>query len=100
MRKNSIISNIIPSFNRAKFIEQTIVSVRDQSFACGKLLVIDDRSAKIPVRYPYQENKRASAAHAAIRALPRPGTISSVFLSPMIAGPRVSWKLGAVSAIS
>ncbi|RWX49091.1 Glycosyl transferase family 2 [Candidatus Electrothrix marina] len=71
-----MISVIVPTFNRAGFLEQAIGSVLNQSLACGEILVIDDGStdatsevvrkisgrAEVPVRYLYQENKGASAA--------------------------------------
>jgi glycosyltransferase involved in cell wall biosynthesis len=77
-----MISVIIPTYNRAGFLEQAIASVLAQSLACGEILVIDDgsvdatseivskisrisrigRSAEVPIRYLYQENKGASAA--------------------------------------
>ncbi|MCW5207218.1 glycosyltransferase family 2 protein [Desulfobulbus sp. US1] len=71
-----MISVIIPTFNRAGFLEQAIGSVLDQSCACGEILVVDDgsndgtseivrrisRPAKVPIRYLYQENKGASAS--------------------------------------
>ena len=71
-----MISVVIPTFNRAGFLEQAIGSVLGQSLACGEILVVDDgsvdatsevvrkisESAEVPVRYLYQENKGASAA--------------------------------------
>ena len=71
-----MISVIIPTYNRAGFLERTIASVLDQSLACGEILVVDDGSAdatrdivmrisqcaQVPIRYLYQENKGASAA--------------------------------------
>ncbi|CAK8718842.1 Glycosyl transferase family 2 [Candidatus Electrothrix aarhusensis] len=71
-----MISVIIPTFNRAGFLEQTIGSVLDQSLACGEILVVDDgsvdatsevvgrisKAAEVPIHYLYQENKGASAA--------------------------------------
>lgn len=70
------ISVIIPTYNRAGFIEHALASVLKQSLACGEILVIDDgsadatrdivtgisRRAQVPTRYLYQENKGASAA--------------------------------------
>ncbi|WP_339136973.1 MAG: glycosyltransferase family A protein [Candidatus Electrothrix sp. GW3-4] len=72
-----MISVIIPTCNRAGFLEQAIASVVDQTLACGEILVVDDGStdatsevvrqisegSKVPpIRYLYQENKGASAA--------------------------------------
>ncbi|MCI5164930.1 MAG: glycosyltransferase family 2 protein [Candidatus Electrothrix sp. GM3_4] len=71
-----MISVIIPTFNRAEFLEQAIDSVLNQSLACGEILVIDDGStdatsdivksisgcASVPLRYLYQEKKGVSAA--------------------------------------
>jgi glycosyltransferase involved in cell wall biosynthesis len=75
-RERLMISVIIPTFNRAEFLEQAIASVLDQSLACGEILVVDDGSVDatsevvrkisgstaVPIRYLYQENKGASAA--------------------------------------
>ncbi|MCI5120006.1 MAG: glycosyltransferase family 2 protein [Candidatus Electrothrix sp. AUS4] len=71
-----MISVIIPTYNRAGFLEQALASVLEQSLASGEILVIDDGStdatrdivmgisqeAQVPVRYLYQENRGASAA--------------------------------------
>lgn len=71
-----MISVIIPTYNRAGFLEQALASVLHQTVACGEILVIDDgstdasseivsrisRAAQVPIRYLYQENKGASAA--------------------------------------
>jgi glycosyltransferase involved in cell wall biosynthesis len=71
-----MISVVIPSYNRAAFIGKAIVSVLDQSLACGEIIVVDDGSSdetskivkgisetsKIPIRYLYQENKGVSVA--------------------------------------
>ena len=71
-----MISVVIPTYNRAEFIERAIASVLDQSAVCGEILVIDDgsadatseivsrisRTAQVPIRYLYQKNKGASAA--------------------------------------
>ncbi|MCI5156907.1 MAG: glycosyltransferase [Candidatus Electrothrix sp. AUS1_2] len=39
-----MISVVIPTYNRAGFLERTIASVLNQSLACGEILVIDDGS--------------------------------------------------------
>ncbi|WPD22160.1 MAG: glycosyltransferase family A protein [Candidatus Electrothrix scaldis] len=71
-----MISVIIPTYNRADFIEQALESILNQSLPCGEILVVDDGStdatrdivleisqgAQVPIRYLYQENKGASAA--------------------------------------
>lgn len=71
-----MISVIIPTCNRAGFLEQALASVLHQTVACGEILVIDDgstdatseivsrvsRAAQVPIRYLYQKNKGASAA--------------------------------------
>ncbi|MCI5212582.1 MAG: glycosyltransferase family 2 protein [Candidatus Electrothrix sp. ATG2] len=71
-----MISVVIPTCNRAGFVEQALGSVLEQSLACGEILVIDDGSTdatrdivieisqgvQVPIRYLYQENKGASAA--------------------------------------
>lgn len=71
-----MISVIIPTYNRAGFLEQALASVLHQTVACGEILVVDDgstdatseivsrisRAAQVPVRYLYQKNKGASAA--------------------------------------
>ncbi|MCI5193315.1 MAG: glycosyltransferase family 2 protein [Candidatus Electrothrix sp. AU1_5] len=78
--RERMISVIIPTYNRAEFIEQAIASVLDQTLTsgaiCGEIIVVDDGSTDatpeivqqisknnhIPIRYLYQENKGASAA--------------------------------------
>ena len=71
-----MISVIIPTYNRAGFLEQAIASVLNQNLACGEILVVDDgssdatseivgrisRDAEVSIHYLYQENKGASVA--------------------------------------
>jgi len=71
-----VISVIIPTCNRAAFIEKALVSVLSQTRSCGEVLVVDDGScdatsdivsriaqqSRVEVRYIYQGNKGASAA--------------------------------------
>jgi len=71
-----MISVIVPTFNRAAFIEKALVSILNQTFPCDEVLVIDDGSSdateaivsriagqsKVEVRYIYQQNRGASAA--------------------------------------
>jgi glycosyltransferase involved in cell wall biosynthesis len=64
------ISVVIPSYNRAHLIAETIQSVLAQTFQDFEIIVVDDGSSDntqevishFPVRYFYQENKGASAA--------------------------------------
>lgn len=71
-----MISVIIPTYNRRRFLEQAIRSVFAQDHPCDELLVVDDgstdgtdqivrelaASAPIIIRYFFQENKGAAAA--------------------------------------
>lgn len=73
---SGVISVIIPTYNRALFIERSIRSVAEQTRACGELIVVDDGSTDdtrlrvaacaaqtdIPVRYIHQDNQGAAAA--------------------------------------
>jgi glycosyltransferase involved in cell wall biosynthesis len=64
------ISVIIPTYNRAKFLHQTLDAVFHQSFKIDEIIVIDDGSTddtkkvleKYPIKYIYQENKGVSSA--------------------------------------
>ncbi len=71
-----MLSVIIPTYNRAPFLEKSIGSVFNQTLGCDELIVIDDGStddtydliqtlkkhAHTPLRYEYQENRGAAAA--------------------------------------
>ncbi len=71
-----MISVIIPTFNRAGFIEKAINSVLAQTLPCAEIVVIDDGSTDatpeivrrfaeqsgVKIRLLYQENQGASAA--------------------------------------
>lgn len=71
-----MISVIIPTFNRASFIEKAIASVRNQTLVCAEILLIDDGSddstevtvrriakqSSVDIRYIYQEHRGVSAA--------------------------------------
>jgi len=71
-----VISVIIPAYNRALFLEQSIRSVVAQTRACGELIVVDDGSTDdtrlrvagfaaqtaIPLLYIHQDNQGAAAA--------------------------------------
>lgn len=71
-----MISVIVPTFNRAAFIEKALVSILNQTCPSDEVLVIDDGSSDataaivsriagqstVEVRYFYQENRGASAA--------------------------------------
>ncbi|XOF34291.1 MAG: glycosyltransferase family 2 protein [Candidatus Electrothrix sp. YB6] len=71
-----MISVIIPTYNRANFLEQAITSVQKQTLACAEILVIDDGStdatpelirrlaacSNVPIRYFFHQNQGASAA--------------------------------------
>lgn len=78
-----MISVILPTYNRAPFLERAMGSVLAQRRPCGELLVVDDgstdntadlvarwaASASVPVRYLHQENRGAAAArNTGIRA--------------------------------
>jgi glycosyltransferase involved in cell wall biosynthesis len=71
-----MISVVIPTYNRAVFIERAIASVLEQTLACAEIVVVDDgstdatheivrrlaRRSMVKIRYIHQENKGASAA--------------------------------------
>ena len=71
-----MLSVIIPTYNRASFIEKALVSVVNQTRSCSEVLVVDDGScdatadivrqiagqSRVEVRYIHQENRGASAA--------------------------------------
>lgn len=70
------ISVIIPTYNRASFLERALRSVQRQTLVCDELIVIDDGSGdntrdcvndfsakcNIPVRYIFQSNQGPAAA--------------------------------------
>ena len=70
------ISVIIPTHNRASFLDRSLNSVCRQTLACGEILVIDDGSTdetaqivtaftkkcSIPVRYFFQSNRGPASA--------------------------------------
>jgi glycosyltransferase involved in cell wall biosynthesis len=70
------ISVIIPTYNRASFLNRALDSVQRQTLACNELIVIDDGSTdetsecvsrfakecEIPVRYLFQKNQGPAAA--------------------------------------
>ncbi|MBW1749377.1 MAG: glycosyltransferase family 2 protein, partial [Deltaproteobacteria bacterium] len=74
--ENYVISVLVPTYNRAAFIEKALVSVLNQTRPCDEVLVIDDGSSDateaivsriagqntVEVRYIYQQNRGASAA--------------------------------------
>ncbi|HER63112.1 MAG TPA: glycosyltransferase, partial [Desulfobacteraceae bacterium] len=74
--QDPLISVIIPTYNRAPFLETAIRSVLEQTEPCGELIIVDDGStdgtkalvrgiagrSALPVRYLYQENRGAAAA--------------------------------------
>ena len=71
-----MISVVIPTFNRAEFIEKAVASVLAQTFSCAEIVVVDDGStdatpeivrrlaeqSRVEIRYVYQDNRGASAA--------------------------------------
>ncbi|MGE4558772.1 MAG: glycosyltransferase family 2 protein, partial [Desulfobulbus sp.] len=78
-----MISVILPTYNRAAFLERSIGSVLGQRLACDELIVVDDGStdatvavveqiaadSPVPLRLLRQENRGAAAArNAGIRA--------------------------------
>ena len=70
MSERPLISVVIPAFNAAVYIEETLQSVFDQSYKNIEVIVVDDGSTdetstlvqKYPVKYIYQENSGVSAA--------------------------------------
>lgn len=64
------ISVVIPSYNRANLIAETIQSVLDQTFQDFEIIVVDDGSSdntrevisRFPARYFYQKNRGLPAA--------------------------------------
>ena len=71
MKEEPLVTVIIPTFNRAKYIERSINSVLSQSYKNIELIIVDDGStdntaeivAKFTnVRYVYQSNKRQANA--------------------------------------
>jgi glycosyltransferase involved in cell wall biosynthesis len=64
------ISVIIPTYNRAKFINKTLDAVFNQSFKVDEIIVIDDGSTddtkealqNFPIKYTYQKNSGVSSA--------------------------------------
>lgn len=70
----SLVSVIIPTYNRAKWLREAIESVRDQTFTDWELIVVDDGSSDNTAevcgqyafcRYLWQENSGVSAARNA-----------------------------------
>ncbi len=69
---NSLVTCIIPAFNREKYIAEAIDSVLDQTYGNIEIIVIDDgstdntseivKSFNSKVKYFYQPNSGASAA--------------------------------------
>jgi glycosyltransferase involved in cell wall biosynthesis len=72
----SLVSIILPTFNRARFLPEAFGSIRSQRWAHWELIVIDDGSTdgtrelveqarsdcEKPIRYVFQENRGAYAA--------------------------------------
>lgn len=70
-----LFSIIVPTYNRAHFLDRTITSVINQTYADWELLIVDDGSTDNTkdvvhayisldnrIKYIYQDNKRVSAA--------------------------------------
>lgn len=74
-----MISVILPTYNRAPYLERSIASVVSQRFPCDELIVVDDGStdttatlverigaaSPVPIRLLRQENRGAAAARNA-----------------------------------
>jgi glycosyltransferase involved in cell wall biosynthesis len=64
------ISVIIPTFNRAEFLDRTILSVLNQSYSAGEIILVDDGSEdntedvvkKHGIKYIYKQNAGVSSA--------------------------------------
>jgi glycosyltransferase involved in cell wall biosynthesis len=70
------ITVIIPTYNRASFLERAVLSVAEQTIRCAELIIVDDGSGDdtaetvkrlagrvpFPLKYLYQENRGAAAA--------------------------------------
>lgn len=74
--KNADLTVIIPTYNRAHFLDRAITSALNQTLACKEIIIVDDGStdntaevvagkaqkSKIPILYIAQENQGPSAA--------------------------------------
>ncbi len=72
---DTFISVIMPAYNAERYIEKSIVSVRNQTFKNWELIIVDDgstdktsliiegfRSMDCRIKYIYQQNKKQAAA--------------------------------------
>ena len=86
----SVVSIILPTYNRAKFLPQAFASIKSQTFTDWELIVVDDgstdntrelveeltRAWPQPVRYQRQENQGAYGARNTGLDLARSGYIA------------------------
>lgn len=63
---NPLVSIVIPCFNRADYLGQTISSALDQTYAPIEVIVVDDgstdASARVAAEYPVRSIRRQNTA--------------------------------------